>query len=121
VKKKRAKLSNTFWGKLFQEAGNHCAFCSEIEPSILQVHHIDGNPSNNDFTNLILACASCHAKITARIVSEADVRLKKNQLCKKTSGAFSAEDIKAMRPSSDYKDPNDPIDWNNYFLKPEDF
>ena len=31
--------------------------------SILQVHHIDENPANNDLCNLIPLCASCHLKI----------------------------------------------------------
>ena len=30
---------------------------------ILQVHHIDENPENNDLENLIPLCASCHLKI----------------------------------------------------------
>ena len=30
---------------------------------ILQVHHIDENPRNNDIENLIPLCASCHLKI----------------------------------------------------------
>jgi 5-methylcytosine-specific restriction endonuclease McrA len=123
MKKKRTKLPNTLWGRLFQEAGHHCAFCDETVVSSLEIHHIDGNPSNNDFENLILACASCHKKITTGFISEADVRLKKRHLAypdTKPSGAFTVEDIKGMRPSPDCKDPNDPIDWNHYFLKPED-
>ena len=120
MKKKRTKLSNTAWGKLFQEAGHHCAFCSEKEPSVLEIHHIDGNPSHNDFANLILVCAGCHAKITSGIKSESDVRLIKSQLGKGTSGAFSVEDIKAMTHSR-IKNPNDPIDLDNYFLKSGDY
>jgi len=30
---------------------------------VLQVHHIDENPGNNDLENLIPLCASCHLKI----------------------------------------------------------
>ena len=30
---------------------------------VLQVHHIDENPANNTFKNLIPLCASCHLKI----------------------------------------------------------
>ena len=30
---------------------------------VLQVHHIDENPENNDLENLIPLCASCHLKI----------------------------------------------------------
>jgi len=78
--KKRTKPSNTLRLRLFQEAGHHCAFCPEKEPGSLEVHHIDGNRSNRDPLNLIMVCASCHAKITAGVISETDVRLKKRQL-----------------------------------------
>ena len=27
----------------------------------LQVHHIDGNPNNNDISNLALLCPNCHS------------------------------------------------------------
>jgi len=39
---------------------------------------------------------------------------------KRTSGAFTAEDIKGMRPSPDFKDPNALIDYESCYLRPED-
>ncbi len=47
----------------------YCARCSKDcrnanDPdSVLQVHHIDENPGNNDLENLIPLCAACHLKI----------------------------------------------------------
>ena len=47
----------------------YCARCgkdcrkSKNADSVLQVHHIDENPGNNDLENLIPLCASCHLKI----------------------------------------------------------
>ena len=47
----------------------YCARCSKDcrdsknSGSVLQVHHIDENPGNNDLENLIPLCASCHLKI----------------------------------------------------------
>lgn len=87
MKKKRTKPSNTLWGRLFQEAGHQCAFCPETVVESLQIHHIDGNPSENNFENLILACATCHAKITTGVIPEADVRLKKRQLPKSSKNS----------------------------------
>ncbi len=52
----------------------------QSEVAALQIHHIDESPSNNDTDNLILVCASCHAKITARVLSFADVVTKKREL-----------------------------------------
>ena len=119
MKKRRTKSSNTLWGRLFQEAGHHCAFCPETVIESLQLHHIDEDPSNNNFENLILACASCHTKITAGVILEADVRIKKRQLAKSganPSGAFDLGDISPPFPP----DPNDPIDYGIFDLKPED-
>ena len=47
----------------------YCARCgkdcrnSKNAESVLQVHHIDENPENNDLGNLIPLCAVCHLKI----------------------------------------------------------
>ena len=47
----------------------YCARCgkdcrnSKNAESVLQVHHIDENPGNNDLENLIPLCATCHFKI----------------------------------------------------------
>ena len=47
----------------------YCARCgkdcrhSKNSESVLQVHHIDENPGNNDLENLIPLCAACHLKI----------------------------------------------------------
>ena len=52
--------------------------------SVLQVHHIDENPENNDLENLIPLCAACHLKIEkeARLhapYNETQLELFKNQ------------------------------------------
>ena len=59
----------------------YCAKCgkdcrnSKKADSILQVHHIDANPENNDLENLIPLCAVCHLKIEkeARLHAPYDV------------------------------------------------
>lgn len=38
--------------------GDHCAECGTSER--LHAHHIDGDPSNNDPSNIVTLCASCH-------------------------------------------------------------
>ena len=68
----------------------YCAKCgkdcrnSKSAESILQVHHIDENPGNNNLENLIPLCASCHLKIEkeARLhapYSETQLELFENQ------------------------------------------
>ena len=40
-----------------------CAVCGENDKDMLEVHHIDGNHSNNELDNLIILCANHHLKI----------------------------------------------------------
>lgn len=77
VAMKRTKMPSMISKKVFQEAENCCSFCKESEMEALQIHHIDEEPTNNDLANLILVCASCHAKITHGAISPADVHLQK--------------------------------------------
>jgi hypothetical protein len=78
--KNRPTLSKTIEKQAFQQAGSVCGFCPEHEIAALQVHHIDGNPSNNMLENLLVVCATCHTKITRGVISEADVRTKKREV-----------------------------------------
>ena len=68
----------------------YCARCdkdcrnSKNADSVLQVHHIDENPRNNELENLIPLCAACHLKIEkeARLhapYNETQLELFKNQ------------------------------------------
>ena len=68
----------------------YCARCgkdcrnSKNAESVLQVHHIDENPGNNDLENLIPLCVTCHLKIEkeARLHApyiETQLELFKNQ------------------------------------------
>ncbi|MEK6885184.1 MAG: HNH endonuclease [Nanoarchaeota archaeon] len=38
-----------------------CVDCGEKNKKLLQIHHIDEDPSNNDITNLEIVCVWCHA------------------------------------------------------------
>ncbi len=77
---KRQKIPSMTQKAVFQEAASCCAFCSESVVSALEIHHVDEDPSNNDVTNLLLVCSSCHSKITHGIISPADVHLQKRIL-----------------------------------------
>lgn len=39
-----------------------CIDCKEKRPYLLQIHHIDWNPTNNKDENLEVVCANCHIK-----------------------------------------------------------
>ena len=67
---------------IIQEAWGVCAFCHEDDVSTLEFHHIHGRDiaEPHDPENLIYVCKNCHGKITAGVLSEADVDLKKREL-----------------------------------------
>jgi 5-methylcytosine-specific restriction endonuclease McrA len=57
--------------KLYKRSGARCEvdrlgldciarLTEDLEPLI---HHIDGNPRNNEISNLVLLCPSCHSKV----------------------------------------------------------
>lgn len=45
--------------------GGKCSVCSSMEN--LQFHHKDGNSNNNEITNFILVCVSCHKKVNNKV------------------------------------------------------
>jgi len=59
---------------LQKEVNSVCPLCSNEDVGHFQIHHIDENPSNNDHSNLILVCPTCHSKITKNEVSIEHVR-----------------------------------------------
>jgi hypothetical protein len=75
--KARVKIPKITEKSIFQESSSACAFCRESEVSALEIHHIDEDPSHNADENLILVCGNCHGKITAGVISQADVVLQK--------------------------------------------
>ena len=44
-----------------------CAICGYDDKRILEVHHIDGNRTHNNISNLIILCPNCHKYLTKNI------------------------------------------------------
>jgi 5-methylcytosine-specific restriction endonuclease McrA len=65
---------------LQKEVNSSCPFCSNDDVDHFQIHHIDENPENNTFENLIMVCAICHSKITKKDIAEAEVKVIKHNL-----------------------------------------
>lgn len=78
--KQRKSVSALTSKKLYQEADNRCPFCCVADVAVLEIHHIDGDPANNQIENLIVVCGNCHSKITRGEISPADVHAKKLEL-----------------------------------------
>ncbi|AGC78026.1 hypothetical protein LX97_03116 [Nonlabens dokdonensis] len=66
--------------KLLQEVKLKCPFCNYADASKLEHHHIDGNPANTVFKNLISVCPNCHTSIESGEISESLVIKTKNNL-----------------------------------------
>ena len=58
----RKKPSQRERALLQQEIGSKCPICGNESVGEFQVHHLNGNPSDNTFTNMLLICPNCHAK-----------------------------------------------------------
>jgi 5-methylcytosine-specific restriction endonuclease McrA len=54
-------VKDTLHWRARKHLGKSCRDCQTTER--LHVHHDDRNPENNDPTNLITLCASCHLKL----------------------------------------------------------
>ena len=67
-KKKMAKIRRVavpeeHRAKLLLWCARHCCFCAKECTTNIVIHHIDGNPSNNDLGNLIPLCFDCHGEL----------------------------------------------------------
>ena len=78
--KKRPPIPYKVKSKLQKEADSECPFLSNQDIECFEVHHIDENPENNDFENLLFLCANCHTKITKRDISIQEVKRIKSGL-----------------------------------------
>lgn len=78
-KKNRLKIPQVAKIKaiLQQEIDSACPFCSSKEVGHFEIHHIDDNPANNEYGNLILVCPTCHSKITKNDIKSQEVIDKK--------------------------------------------
>lgn len=65
---------------LQQEINSECPFCKNREVGHFEIHHIDENPSNNDFENLLMLCPICHSKITKGEINTEEVIFIKKSL-----------------------------------------
>lgn len=78
MKTTRVKVSPNTKAKLQKEINSECPFCSNNEVGCFEIHHIDGNKTNNDYMNLLMLCPTCHAKIEkGEITTEEVVKMKK--------------------------------------------
>jgi len=80
--KKRTSIPLKLRNKLFDEVQSKCPNpdCDSSGISVLEIHHMDGDPSNNDENNLIAICSNCHTQAEKGLISSADLDLWKKML-----------------------------------------
>lgn len=75
--------------ELQKEINSVCPFCDNGDVGHFEIHHIDEDPSNNEITNLILLCPTCHSKITKGDISNGRVvSVKENSTVKSIGVEF---------------------------------
>lgn len=63
-KKKRKALPLALKEKVMERCNNECYRCGLDK--CLEIHHLDGDHTNNDSRNLLVLCSDCHKKIPRR-------------------------------------------------------
>lgn len=93
MRKERRKIpkETKIRAELQLEIGSQCPFCSSKEVGHFHIHHIDENPSNNDISNFLLICPTCHSRITKGDITKEKVLLKKKFLTQSNSPGSSIE------------------------------
>jgi len=56
----RKPIPNTIRLQVYSRANHRCENPACSYSSNVDIHHIDGNPSNSDINNLIALCPNCH-------------------------------------------------------------
>lgn len=80
--KKRPSIPYKTKTLLQKEINSICPICSNEDVDHFQIHHIDENPENNDFKNLLMLCPTCHSKITKNDITHKSVIDIKGRLSK---------------------------------------
>jgi hypothetical protein len=63
TKAKRVAVPEEDRAKLLLWCARHCCFCGKECTTNIVIHHIDGDPSNNDLDNLMPVCFDCHGEL----------------------------------------------------------
>lgn len=63
AKIRRVPIPEETRAKLLLWSARHCCFCGKACTTNIEIHHIDGNNSNNDLDNLIPLCFDCHGEL----------------------------------------------------------
>ena len=81
--------------RLFVETDDTCALCGLRGINILTIHHIDSNPQNNVYDNMIVLCHNCHTQHhQGKGVSSEQIIARKKHLIHKTLTEYGLNAMK---------------------------
>ena len=95
------------YGRSLLDSIKNCQKCrKEIQGHNKNIHHIDGNPKNNELKNLIALCVSCHQltkksywneENTKKIINLEKSGLNKKQISKEMNKTIKSIEMKLKR------------------------
>ena len=93
--KNRKTVSQKLMKLLIKEIDSKCPLpnCGDKNIEIFHVHHLDNNPQNNSFENLIYLCPSCHSKIPNKGITDDFIKLIKTFLMSNQSKIHTPDSI----------------------------
>jgi TonB family protein len=103
-KPKRTPIKGSDRNILLKEVNCKCPFCPCEEVRVLEIHHIDGNRSNNSIQNLIMLCPTCHTEADRRYITRDTVTGRKRDLenaNRKKLVPFVTSELEAEFPGGD--------------------
>jgi len=74
-----------------------CTWCRKLPAQ--ELHHIDGNPKNNNPNNLIPLCGYCHERATAGEITKEQLR-KRLGIKRKIKKVAKKKRVKTRRPKT---------------------
>lgn len=76
--KKRTPIPPKLENRLLIESCYRCCICPEHNQNV-KIHHINGDPSNNRYDNLIVICQKCHSDVHSTSTLHKNIK-KRDQL-----------------------------------------
>lgn len=61
--KKRVPIPSQLASQILFDSRHTCCICENLNKDV-NIHHIDGNPSNNLPENLVVLCLDCHSRVS---------------------------------------------------------
>lgn len=113
---KRVPIPPAVRREVLIEASYRCAVPRCLTALAIDVHHIDENASNNDPSNLIALCPTCHSAFHRKTYSVEAIRFWKLML-QQLNAAYDRNTINLLLMLAEFEENN----WNHYEVTGDGF